>query len=107
MTHAHISVLENQTNPGAAAALQQRITDAFDAGHRRVVIDLRAAILEGTSTVSVFCSALRRLTRPDATIAVVGLPVRVRRVLEVCDIDGVELTSTGAQDGPRRLSPHA
>jgi anti-anti-sigma factor len=84
-------VLEGEIDPGAVIALQRRIIDALDAGQRHVVVDLSAVTVLGGATVDLLCGALRWLTRRGATLAIAGGPPRVRRVLELCAIDGVEL----------------
>lgn len=84
-------VLEGKIDPGAVIALQRRIVEALDAGQRRVVVDLSAVTVLGGATIDLLCGALRWLTRRGATLAIVGGPPRVHRVLELCSIDGVEL----------------
>ena len=100
MNEAHIVILENQADAGATLALQQRIADALDAGHRAIVLDLRGAVIAGTATVSALCCALRHVARNDATISVVGVPQHVRRVLELCDIRGVAVRSADSEGDP-------
>jgi anti-anti-sigma factor len=84
-------VLEGKIDPGAVIALQRRIVEALDAGQRRVVVDLSAVTVLGGGTIDLLCGALRWLTRRGATLAIVGGPPRVHRMLELCAIDGVEL----------------
>jgi len=84
-------VLEGEIDPGAVIALQRRIVEALDAGQRRVVLDLSAVTVLGGATIDLLCGALRWLTRRGATLAIVGGPPRVHRVLELCAIDGVKL----------------
>jgi hypothetical protein len=47
---------------------------------------------------------LRRLTRRAATLAIAGGPPRMRRVLELCAIDGVELHHSVSADRPAALA---
>ena len=42
--------------------------------------------------LSVFCATLRRLARRRAALAVVGAPEPVERVLDLCSIDGRQLS---------------
>jgi anti-anti-sigma factor len=84
-------VLEGKIDPGGVIALQRRIVEALEAGQRRVVVDLSAVTVLGGATIDLLCGALRRLTRRGATLAIVGGPPRVHRMLELCAIDGVEL----------------
>jgi anti-anti-sigma factor len=84
-------VLEGEIDPGAVIALQRRIVEAINAGQRRVVVDLSAVTVLGGATIDLLCGALRWLARRGATVAIVGGPPRVHRVLELCAIDGVEL----------------
>jgi anti-anti-sigma factor len=106
-------VLEGEIGPAVVVALQRQVDAAFDAGQRRIVVDLRAVTVLDAQTVSMFCAALRRLKRSGATLAIVGVPSPVGRVLELCAIAGLELQpsagahvfaferSTGAHASPR------
>ena len=93
-------VLEGEIDPGTVIALQRRVVEALDAGQRRVVVDLSAVTVLGGATVDLLCGALRWLTRRGATLAIVGGPPRVHRVLELCAIDGVELHQSVSADRP-------
>jgi anti-anti-sigma factor len=106
-------VLEGEIGPAVVVALQRQVDAAFDAGQRRIVVDLRAVTVLDAQTVSMFCAALRRLKRSGATLAIVGVPSPVGRVLELCATAGLELQpsagahvfaferSTGAHASPR------
>lgn len=91
-----VVVVEGEVEPADIIGVRDRIAEALEGGHDRVVVDLRAATLRGTSTVSLFCGTLCRIDRRDGTIAVLGLPPHTRRVLELCGIEGVEHHSTFA-----------
>jgi anti-sigma B factor antagonist len=97
-------VLEGEIDPGAVIALQRRIVEALDAGQRRVVVDLSAVTVLGGATIDLLCGALRSLTRRRATLAIVGGPPRVHRVLELCAIDGVELHQSVSAARPAALA---
>jgi anti-anti-sigma factor len=85
--------LKGEVDPGTVIALQRTINRALDSGRGRVVIDLGAVSGVGTQTLSLFCGALRRL-KSGAVLVIVGADPRVRRVLEVCAIDGLALYPT-------------
>jgi anti-anti-sigma regulatory factor len=91
VTEVSTVVLEGEIDPAAVLALQRRLGAALHAGQRRIVVDLGAVTVLGAQTVSRFCAMLRRLTGGGATVAIVGAPVLVRRVLELWAIDGLEL----------------
>jgi anti-sigma B factor antagonist len=97
-------VLEGEIDPGAVIALQRRIVEAVNAGQRRVVVDLSAVTVLGGATIDLLCGALRWLTRRGATLAIVGGPPRVHRVLELCAIDGVELHQSVSAARPAALA---
>ena len=97
-------VLEGEIDPGAVIVLQRRVVEALDAGQRRVVVDLSAVTVLGGATVGLLCGALRWLTRRGATLAIVGGPPRVHRVLELCAIDGVELHQSVSAARPAALA---
>jgi anti-anti-sigma factor len=84
-------VLEGEIDPGAVIAIQRRVVEALDAGQRRVVVGSTPVTVLGGATVDLLCGALRWLTRRGTTIAIAGGRPQVRRVLERCAIDGVEL----------------
>lgn len=44
--------------------------------------------------LSEFCAALRQVSGGGARLAIVGADPRVRGVLELCEIDGLELHPT-------------
>jgi anti-anti-sigma factor len=103
-------VLEGEIDPGAVIALQRRIVEAINAGRRRVVVDLSAVTPLGGATIDQLCGAWRWLTRSGATLAIVGGPPRVHRVLELCATDGGELHQSvsaawpAAADATRRTA---
>lgn len=101
-----VIALEGEVDPGMVIALQRKINRALDSGRGRVVIDLGAVRGVGAQTLSLFCGALRRLNR-GAALAIVGADPRVRRVLEVCAIDGLALypTINAALAGDDRAMP--
>jgi len=88
-----VIALEGEVDPGMVIALQRKINRALDSGRGRVVIDLGGVSGVGAQTLSLFCGALRRLNR-GAVLAIVGADPRVRRVLEVCAIDGLAVYPT-------------
>jgi anti-anti-sigma factor len=107
-------VLEGEIDPGMVIALQRRIVEAINAGQRRVVVDLSAVtVLLGGATIDLLCGALRWLTRRGATLAIVGSPPRVHRVLDMAAIDGVKLHRSesaaliGRLDDPSRGASRA
>jgi anti-sigma B factor antagonist len=106
-------VLEGEIDPGTVIALQRRINVMLDAGQRRIVVDLSAVTILGGATVGLFCGAVRCLTRRGATLAIVGSPPRVHRVLDMAAIDGVKLHRSesaaliGRLDDPSRGASRA
>lgn len=83
--------------PATVAALQRRIARALDDGHTRIVVDLGNVTVLGTQTTCQFCAALRRVDRRGAMLAIADAHPRLERVLELCELDGVELyPSVGA-----------
>lgn len=88
--------LEGEIDPAAVVALQRRIGVALRARPRRIVVDMSAVSVLGAQTMSLFCAALRGMERRGATIALAGAPTPVRRVIELCAIDGLELHPTVA-----------
>lgn len=94
VTPVHRIVVEGEIDAAAVISVQRRIGDVLDAGHDRVVVDLGAVTVLGGQTLSVFCRALRRVNRRGTRLTIVGAKPVVRRVLERCAIDGVELYAT-------------
>lgn len=96
----------------AVAALERRIGSALDAGHRTLLVDLSAVTRLGGSSLSAFGGSLRRVSRDGTRLLIAGADPAVRRVLEVCAIDGVALCPTlaaavtaGGQAGwPREMT---
>lgn len=86
--------LGGQIDPGMVAALQRRVSKVLEGAPTHLVIDLGAVTGIGTQTLSLLCGMLRRLSRRDATLAVVGADLRVLRVLDFCAIDGLEIHPT-------------
>lgn len=87
-----VIALEGALDADAIAFLERRAGDA------RVVLDLRAMRVVGTSSLSQFCVALRRLCSRGCAVAVVGAGPRVEWVLERCEIEGVTLHPAGGPD---------
>ena len=89
-----IVTLEGEIGPGAVIALQRRMVRALDGGHRRIVLDLGAATAPGGQTLSLLCSTLRFVDRCGATLAVAAAPARLRRAIDLCELDGVAFHPT-------------
>lgn len=89
VAEARTLTIRGEIDPVVVIALQRRIRDALGSGHRRIVIDLSAVTFLGAQTSPMLGGALRRLASRTAGIALVGSPPPVRRVLELCAIDGI------------------
>ena len=94
VTEVRMVALEDEIDREAILKLQRQIGDALDAGRCRIVLSLSAATGLGSESMSQFCRALRRLNGRQARLAIVGAPAHVRRVLELCELDGLELYPT-------------
>lgn len=68
-------------HPGTVIALHRTISAAMDAGHRTIVIDLSGVTSLSAQAAGLFCGALRLLERRGVTLAIVGGPPRLERLL--------------------------
>ena len=75
-------------------ALRSRSERALVGGSRAIAIDLRATDHIDSPTLSDLVAALHRISRHNPKLAVVGADVRVRWVLELCDIEGLQMHAT-------------
>jgi anti-anti-sigma regulatory factor len=75
-------------------ALRSRSERALVTGSRAIAIDLRATDHIDTPTLSELGAALHRISRHNPKLAVVGADLRIRWVLELCDIEGLQLHAT-------------
>ncbi len=75
-------------------ALRSRCKRARDSGSRVIAVDLRALRHIDTHTLSELGMALRAISRHKAKLAIVGADPRIRLMLELCGIDGVEFHPT-------------
>jgi stage II sporulation protein AA (anti-sigma F factor antagonist) len=75
----------------AIDALEGQMTSAWTAGARRLAVDVRAVTVLGAPSVERLCAMLRRQTRGGVSIAIVGAPTSLRRTIELCAIDGVDV----------------
>lgn len=105
MSAVRVTILENQSDPGAALALRQRVADALGTGRQAIVLDLRGATFAGTSAVCELCCALRQLARPEVRITVVGASPHVCSVLGLCEVPGVVIGEGPRPAAPERLAP--
>lgn len=88
----HVVAVQGEIDPGAVIGMQRGISAAFDAGCRRVVIDLRMVTLVlGDQTADMFCGVLRRRAGRSASLAIVACPLQVQRILALSAIDNIEL----------------
>jgi anti-anti-sigma regulatory factor len=92
--------------------LRSRSERALATGSRAVAVDLRATDHIDTPMLSELAAALHRISRHNPTLAVIGADGRVRWVLELCGIEGLQLhpTMRGALAhlrGHRRLTAGA
>ncbi len=86
--------LEGQVDPGSVSELHGAIATALADGHHLVVIDLYAVLDMSTQALSELCAGLRRVSATGRRLAIVGSDLRIRWVLQVCQIDGLELHTT-------------
>ena len=83
--------LEGRVEPEAIRILERRVTSAIAQGHHRLVVDLSAVTLLVLPALTPFCHLLRDTARNGVTLTMVGGHRHVRRTVELCAIDGVEL----------------
>ena len=87
----YVVALEGHVDPEAIRDLQRRVATAIARGHNRLVIDLSAVTLLVLPALSPFCRLLRDGARDGVRFTMVGGHRHVRRTVELCAIDGVEL----------------
>jgi len=89
-----VITLPERVEAACVLALRNRSERAFVSGSRAIAVDLRAMLHIDTHALSELSIALRRIGRHNPTLAVVGADPRVRWVLELCDIEGLQLHPT-------------
>ncbi len=94
--HGNVAViaLPPQVDAVAVLALRSRSERALVAGSRAIAIDLRATEHIDSPTLSELVAALHRISRHNPKLAIVGADVRVRWVLELCGIEGLQIHPT-------------
>lgn len=90
VSDSRVLALAGHVDPAAVCALEQRIAGALGDGQSRLAVDLSAVAVLGASVVGLLCGALRRQTRRGASVAILGAPAHLRRIIELCAIDGVD-----------------
>jgi anti-anti-sigma factor len=89
-----VIALPSRVEAVSVLALRSRSERALVSGSRAIAIDLRATDHIDSSTLSELVAALHRISRHNPKLAVVGADVRVRWVLELCGIDGLQMHPT-------------
>ena len=90
-----VIAVEDPVDADAVRGLTGRVQRARADDARRVVIDLPGEARIDNHTLARLVDAVRRGPRGDqATLAVVSADPRVRWVLELCQIDGVQIHPT-------------
>jgi anti-anti-sigma regulatory factor len=89
-----VIVLPARVEAVSVLTLRSRSERALVTGSRAIAIDLRATDHIDTPTLSELGAAMHRISRHNPKLAVVGADLRVRWVLELCDIDGLQLHPT-------------
>ena len=87
----YVVALEGRVDPEAIGILERRVASAIARGHNRLVVDLSAVTLLVLPALRPFCQVLRNAARGGVTLTVIGGHRHVRRTVELCAIDGVEL----------------
>ena len=87
----YVLAIAGHVDPETIRDLERIVASAIAEGHRRFVLDLRAVTLLVLPALSPFCRLMRDAARDGATLTMVGGHRHVRRTVEVCAIDGVEL----------------
>jgi hypothetical protein len=89
-----IIAVQDGRDPSAIAALRRKIDGALFAGRSVLVIDLLAFSDLDTESLSGLCQTLRHASGGATSLAIVGADSRVRWVLELCEISGLEFHSS-------------
>ena len=72
-----------------APELRQHVINAVRAGRHHLVLDLTGVAFVDSFGLGVLIGALKRVRLLDGDLKLVVTEARVRRVLEVCDLDRV------------------
>ena len=91
---------DGRLDPASLEAMTREVSVAMRAGDRVVVIDLSAVGPISNDTLCQLCRTLRGFD--GARVRVTGADLRVRRVLTLCAIDGLELAPSITSQPLRR-----
>jgi anti-sigma B factor antagonist len=95
VVHAHIEgdwtvlTVAGELDVVGAPELRQSVMEAVKLGQRRLVLDLSGVDFIDSFGIGVLVGALKRVRLLDGDLMVIVSEPRVRRVLEVCDLDRV------------------
>jgi len=87
-----------------APDLRQSVMDAVKTGRHRLVLDLSGVDFIDSFGLGVLVGALKRVRLLDGDLMVIVPEPRVRRVLEVCDLDRVFTIHRSLADAMATLS---
>ena len=95
VVHAHtegdwtVLTVAGELDVVGAPELRQSVMDAVKNGNHRLALDLSGVDFIDSFGIGVLVGALKRVRLLDGDLMVVIPEPRVRRVLEVCDLDRV------------------
>ncbi len=95
VVHAHtegdwtVLTVAGELDVVGAPQLRQSVMDAVKDGNHRLALDLSGVDFVDSFGIGVLVGALKRVRLLDGDLIVVVPEPRVRRVLEVCDLDRV------------------
>ena len=89
-----VIVLPARAENDCILTLRSRGERTLATGTRAITIDLRTMQHIDTQTLTELIIALRRLSHHHPELYIVGADPRVRWMLELCDIEGLELHPT-------------
>lgn len=95
VVHAHtegdwtVLTVAGELDVVGAPELRQSVMEAVKQGQRRLVLDLSGVDFIDSFGIGVLVGALKRVRLLDGDLMLIVSEARVRRVLEVCDLDRV------------------
>ena len=85
----HVVAVRGEIDLFTAPELKQRLTDAIEAGKRRIVVDLSETSFLDSTALGVLIGAVKRLRSDDGALVVVNVDQSIAKTFEITGLDQI------------------
>src|SRR3712207_3829128 len=85
----HVVAVRGEIDLFTAPELKQKLTDAIEAGHTRIVVDLTSTTFLDSTALGVLIGAVKRLRSRDGVLTIVNTDPNIAKTFEITGLDQI------------------